>query len=68
MKSKTNNDSLPKNWENGFRNGDIRPACGGKEVPVFHPARGWTLLCWDYVEQRHLLYIFNTDTFEEDFS
>lgn len=57
-------EPLPANWKAGFNSGDIVPANGGKEVPVYSKLTGWTLLCWDYREQRHLTYFYRSDTFD----
>ena len=57
-------DTFPANWKQGFQNGDIVIACNGKEIPVYDRVKGWTLLCWDNVEQRHLVYYFRSDMFD----
>lgn len=53
---------LPANWDAGFK-GRYRPACGGTEIPVYHPCKGWTLLVWDTKTSQRLLYEYSTDTF-----
>lgn len=59
---------MPSDWEKGFNgwNRDVsnpryRPACGGKEIPVYYPSAGWTLLLWDTLRHKRALYLYSCD-------
>lgn len=55
----------PADWRTGFEKGRYRIACGGKEIPIYHPVRGWMVLVFDQKTSHHLYYFFKSDTFSD---
>lgn len=55
----------PSDWSVGFQSGRYRIACGGKDIPVYHPVRGWMILVFDQKTSRHLYYFYKSDTYSD---
>lgn len=63
--SKITAPPMPSDWKVGLEKGRYRIACGGKEIPVYHPVRGWMVLVFDQKMGRHLYYFYKSDTFSD---
>lgn len=55
----------PSNWKVGFEKGRYRIACGGLEIPIYHPVHGWMVLVYDQKSGKHLYYFYKSDTFSD---